>query len=95
MAGFLFERALHGDDFIIANGVLSNARYYHEATTMRTGVGNGALPDSKVAGRVVVAAIEDAPFLPGFALDQVATTLGTERACLCHEGTAVAAFRKP
>src|SRR6266478_4355987 len=78
LPGFLFERALHGDNFIITDGILSNARYNHQSATIRAEVGNRALPYSKVAGRIVVAAIKDAPLLLGFAFDQVATTLWTE-----------------
>jgi hypothetical protein len=77
LLGFLFSGALHSDNFIIADRILPNAWHNHKSAAVGAGIRNWAFPDSKVTSRIVVASIEDAPLLPGFALDKIATTLWT------------------
>ncbi len=77
MLGFLLSGTLHSDNFIIANRVLPSPWHNHKSAAVGAGIRNRAFPDSKITSRIVVATIEDAPLLPGFALDKIATTLRT------------------
>ena len=74
---FFLGGALYGDDLRIADWVLTNTRNYHQTAAIRAEIWNRTLPDSKIAGRIIAASIENAFLLLCFAFDEITTTQGT------------------
>ncbi len=94
LLGFLLGIALRSDDFLITDGVLSCTRDNHQAAALGAEFGHRFLPDSKVAGWVVAAAVKDALLLLGLTLYQVTMTYGTECTGFIDKRAAITTFRE-
>lgn len=90
----LFITSLRHNNFQVTDWVLAWLGNDHQASTIGTGIGRWFLPDGEVAGRIVIAAVEEALFLARFAFNQISSTVGTEGTGLIDNGAPIAALRK-
>jgi len=91
---FLLGGMLYGNNLRVTNRLLSTTRDNHQTATIGTEVSYGALPNGKIAGGIIAAAIKDAFLLPGFTFYQVTSTLRAESARFLHKRASIAALRE-
>ena len=79
---------------LVTDRVLSWLCNDHQPTTVWTRLRNGAFPDGKVAGWIVITSIEYTFLLPRLALYQVAVTHRAQCSRFVHKGAPITTVRK-